>query len=386
MKYSIQENFHFTKQERRGIVGLSFLCLAFFFVPHLYPLFQQEEAIDFSNFEQQIAQLDFSNNPIEDDKPKSYYTPTSKLKKALSPFPFDPNKVSHDDLIKMGLSQKVATTFIKYRTGIKQFTNKEQLQNVYGIDDTQYKILEPFIQLKEETQKSTTTIPSTVPIKLFKFNPNTVSKEELLQLGFKPSTADRLIKYRSKGAQFRKKEDLSLIYGLSKEKFYELKPYIQLDNQTNTPIKTASTSDIPKQKTIKKKPTLNIDINQATVEEWALLYGIGPSLSNRIVKFRDKLGGFTSIEQVTEVYGLPDSTYQNIKNQLSFSPIFRQININKATNDELKAHPYLKWNQAKVIVSYRNNHGNYSNIDDLRKVKILDDNLIQKLQPYLTFD
>jgi competence protein ComEA len=103
---------------------------------------------------------------------------------------------------------------------------------------------------------------------------------------------------------------------------------------------------------IAPKP-LRVDINRASAEDWQRLYGIGPVLSDRIIRFRDKLGGFSTVEQVRETYGLPDSTFENIYDQLELSPIFRPLAVNRLGWEELSGHPYLDRRQAQAIVAYR---------------------------------
>jgi len=108
-------------------------------------------------------------------------------------------------------------------------------------------------------------------------------------------------------------------------------------------------------------------------------------LASRIVTFRDKLGGFYSIEQVGETYGLPDSTFQKIKQYLKLdNPSVKKININTATVDELKAHPYIKFSLANPIVAYRNEHGSFSKIEDIKKVMAVTDEIYKKIAPYLS--
>ena len=88
---------------------------------------------------------------------------------------------------------------------------------------------------------------------------------------------------------------------------------------------------------------------------------------------------------MAETYNLPDSTFQSIKDQLIDSPIQQFIKINEADAAALKAHPYLKWNEANAIVNYRMQHGKYQSIEDLLKVKILSSELIEKMKPYIQF-
>jgi len=115
------------------------------------------------------------------------------------------------------------------------------------------------------------------------------------------------------------------------------------------------------------------------------LPGIGSKLAARIINFRDKLGGFYSVEQVKETFGLPDSTYQKIKQYLNLeNPSVKKININTATVDELKAHPYIKYILANPIVAYRNEHGLFSKIEDVKKVMVVTEEVYSRIAPYLS--
>jgi competence ComEA-like helix-hairpin-helix protein len=127
-----------------------------------------------------------------------------------------------------------------------------------------------------------------------------------------------------------------------------------------------------------------IDVNSADTAAFIALPGIGSKLASRIINFRDKLGGFYSIDQIGEIYGLPDSTFQKIKPYLKLEKIeLKKININTATKDEMKSHPYIKWALANAIVEYRNQHGNFSSLEDLKKISLITDELFNKLEHYL---
>lgn len=129
----------------------------------------------------------------------------------------------------------------------------------------------------------------------------------------------------------------------------------------------------------------NVEINSADSAAWEALPGIGPVFAARIVKFRDKLGGFLSVEQIREVYGIQDSTFQLISPYLKIgTPWIHKININTATKEELKSHPYIRWQLANMIVDYRNQHGNFASLDDLKKMQLITDEVFAKIVPYLS--
>ena len=112
---------------------------------------------------------------------------------------------------------------------------------------------------------------------------------------------------------------------------------------------------------------------------------IGPYYAKKIVVFREKLGGFSSIEQVGTTYNLPDSVFQKIHPHLRYSPIFRPVAINMIPLDSLSQHPFINSRQAKAIINYRANHGVFKNEEDIRKVKVLSKEQLALLKPYLSY-
>lgn len=127
------------------------------------------------------------------------------------------------------------------------------------------------------------------------------------------------------------------------------------------------------------------DINTADTSAFIALPGIGNKLANRIISFREKLGGFYKIEQVAETYGLQDSVFQKIKSKLlATNPVLKQLDINTAGPDELKQHPYIRYILANAIVQYRTQHGNFNSVSDIKRIQIVTDEIFDKLAPYLT--
>ncbi len=223
---------------------------------------------------------------------------------------------------------------------------------------------------------------------LFYFDPNKATAEEWERLGVREKTIGTILKYRSKGGKFYKPEDLKRIYGLRPEETERLIPFVTIEaslKATNfTDQSTTVTSFTKEHKEFSKAV---VDINSSDTSEWKLLRGIGSGYARRIVNFRNKLGGFVSVEQVAETYGLPDSVFQQIKSQLKNNPVnVRKISINQSTVEELKAHPYIGFSVANAIVQYRKEHGNFSSVTDLQKIGAIDNKLYQKISPYLSVE
>lgn len=129
-----------------------------------------------------------------------------------------------------------------------------------------------------------------------------------------------------------------------------------------------------------------LDINTADSVAWVALPGIGPSFAHRIVAFREKLGGFYTVEQLAEVYGLDSAWVKKNQGYLKLgNGIFRKLKVNQLDWKSLK-HPYLSYHQAKIFFRYRQQHGSVKNWEQLKEIILLDEKLWVKLRPYLDFE
>jgi competence protein ComEA len=222
---------------------------------------------------------------------------------------------------------------------------------------------------------------------LFYFDPNTLSTEGWQTLGLRDKTIHTIQNYLGKGGHFKKPEDLQRIYGLFPNEYQRIAPYIRIESSpeiANGGFANKPISENQPAKTYTSRYTA-VDVNSADTTAFIALPGIGSKLATRIVNFRDKLGGFYSVNQVGETFGLPDSTFQKIKQYLKLeNTSIRKININTATLDELKSHPYIRWGLATPIIAYRNEHGLFGKVEDIKKVMAVTDEIYTKIAPYLT--
>ncbi|RYF98398.1 MAG: helix-hairpin-helix domain-containing protein, partial [Chitinophagaceae bacterium] len=135
-----------------------------------------------------------------------------------------------------------------------------------------------------------------------------------------------------------------------------------------------------------KKALVIVEVNQADSAGLDQIKGIGPAFANRILKYRERLGGFYKKEQLMEVYGLDSVKYAEIKDRITINPsAIKTVNINTADFSALKSSPYLSYKQINAIIQYRKQHGNYSSTGDLKKIAILTPQVIEKIAPYITF-
>lgn len=133
-----------------------------------------------------------------------------------------------------------------------------------------------------------------------------------------------------------------------------------------------------------QKKVLVVDINRADSLLWEQLPGIGPVLARRIVYFRERLGGFHSIAQVGETYGLADSVFNKIQPLLRLGDVsLRKIDLNETDEKSLADHPYINTKLARVIIRYRNSHGPFNQVEGLKGIALVDDSIYRKLEKYL---
>jgi DNA uptake protein ComE-like DNA-binding protein len=221
----------------------------------------------------------------------------------------------------------------------------------------------------------------------FYFDPNTATVSDWLRLGIKQRTAETIQKYISKGGRFHQPEDLKKIWGLSKVDVDRLLPYVSI-KITKLEYPQPEKKIYPEKKySFTPRAIQKVDINLADTAAFIALPGIGSKLSKRIIAFREKLGGFYSIDQVGETYLLPDSTFQKVKPLLvtGNTPV-KKININTASVNEMKSHPYIRYNLANAIFQYRQQHSNFNSTEDVKKILIVTDEIYHKIAPYLIIE
>ncbi len=228
------------------------------------------------------------------------------------------------------------------------------------------------------------------------FNPNNLSEKEWTSMGIPQYIARNILNYLNAGGSFRFKEDLKRIYSLNDDMYYQLENFIDLpprysrqDDATltqNNNTEPAHRSSFQAQKDPQESyREILIDINRSDTTEWQKIRGIGTVFSNRIVSYRDLLGGFYAKEQLLEVYGMDSSRYHDIKNHLHITDFeVKKIDINSADFTTLIRHPYLNGNQVNSLLRMRDLHGHYNTIEEIKKSELINDSLFDKIAPYIT--
>jgi DNA uptake protein ComE-like DNA-binding protein len=220
------------------------------------------------------------------------------------------------------------------------------------------------------------------------FNPNKYSVDDWQAFGFSPKQAASLVKYKQKIKGFKSADDLQDAFVVNDYMFRKMEKLLMFDDvvlEKDYIQNKEIGNDFSNQKT--SWDDSKIDVNSANADGFKKLYGIGEKLSVRIVKFRDKLGGFVSVHQLKEVYGVSDSLFDSFETRLEMNEkSLKKIKINSWSELELKMHPYIDWKKAKLIFNYRKDWSRIADWNILLREKILSKEDKEKLEPYIEFD
>lgn len=213
-------------------------------------------------------------------------------------------------------------------------------------------------------------------------DPNIASMTELIQIGLPETLAGRIISYRKKGGRFKTSADLKKIYGMDSSLLANIAPALTFSSYAENripPVKPMVWS------LTKRQPLLQFDLNTADTTQLKSIRGIGSKLSLRIIKYREALGGFRSLNQLSEIYRLDTAGIRLLKKASFIAPDFEPVkmNINTSAEQDLARHPYLQKNEASAVVAYRFKHGKFNSLSELADIKILDTAAIRKIIPYL---
>ncbi len=213
-------------------------------------------------------------------------------------------------------------------------------------------------------------------ILLHRFDPNTAKENELISLDLSKSLAGRIVRYREKGGQFRKKEDVLRIFGMDSSWYKRANPWMVIESQKQYPTYSAKKSTKPKDRE---------DINTVDSMQLDAVYGIGPVLARRILQFRDRLGGFLSMDQLREVYGLDSVVVKNLGKRFEVKEGFtpRVLVLNEISLEALMAHPYVSRREAQAIIAYRIQHGAFDSLGQLKEIKLIDAKWVARIRGYV---
>lgn len=233
-----------------------------------------------------------------------------------------------------------------------------------------------------DSLKNSNENPKTI---IYPFNPNFITDYKGFKLGMSVEQLDKLFAFRKQNKYVNSAKEFQVVTGVSDSLLNAISPYFKFPDWVNQPKKQFSSFANTSNET--KKSIIKIDINQATQEDLIKVYGIGPALSERILKHKESLGGFVSMEQMQFIWGLSPEVIENLNKYflVTTQPSINKVDINNASIKELAKFPYFNYTIAKEIVTYRSMNGEIKNIEDLTKIKALPNEKIKIIALYLEF-
>ncbi len=274
------------------------------------------------------------------------------------------------------VTEKDGTAFLKEA---ERFKKSLLLRDSLRQADWQQKYEERQRLYKEKYKNyySFKTSENKIAYTLTVFDPNTTDSVGFVRLGLKPYIAANIQKYRKKGGTFRTPADFAKVYGISPEKFKELEPYIKIAE-----IKPAKAENA----TIKRIDII-VELNSADTNLLMQVKGIGRGYAKGIVRFRQVTGGFVSVDQLSEVYGMRPENLEIIRPYCKVNTtLIKKISVNIASVERLRTHPYLNFYKAKAIYELRRKKGKLRGLNDLAELSELSPGDLIRLKPYLSFD
>ena len=359
--------FDFTKGQRLGLISLFFIILL---AANFHRFFTKENPKEmYKLLPQPIGEFEDSQGT----KDKSILDHKET--------PINPNHADLDQLTSVGMNPKTAKILINFRNKGARFKNLNDLEKIYGMDKKWLQTVGHLFVFDEILDERA---PLATKHEVFGFDPNTVNSEAMNKLGFDEKTIKTIENYRNKGGHFYKKEDLLKVYGLKAEFYQELEPFIEIVLPKIEPTSIKNNNEqmqnsVPK---VKEKPKLRV--NASVIEDWVELPGIGPATATKIINYRNKLGGFYSIEQIAKTPKLPDSVFRKIAPLVSLDPFVPPIKINQVTIETLLKHPEFDMQTATKIVNYRNKNGQIKDMNDINQMGLTPERLVI-IKEYIQF-
>ena len=234
--------------------------------------------------------------------------------------------------------------------------------------------------------------PTQMAIHLTPFDPNTAPPEQLLALGLQPWQVKSLLKYRNKGGVFRQPSDFARLYGLTLKQYRQLEPYIRIADDYR-PAADFIAAERPRtmhqrdtlRYPMKLKAGMHVFLNTADTTDLKKVPGIGSYFARQIVNYRNRLGGFSGIEQLAEIDDFPIESLTYFAVSADELAKIHRLNVNKLSLNELKRHPYINFYMARAIVDFRRLHGDLQSLEQLKLLKDFSEEKVRRLQPYVTF-
>jgi DNA uptake protein ComE-like DNA-binding protein len=227
-----------------------------------------------------------------------------------------------------------------------------------------------------------------VVAKIYSFNPNFITDYKGYRLGMSVLEIDRLLAFRKEGKYVNSAKEFQVVTKVPDSLLSAIAPYFKFPDWVKNKDSYKEKGGYEQKSFVEKRKIVLTDINKATQEDLIKIYGVGEVISLRILKLKEGLGEFVSMEQMKDVWGLSPEVIVNLNTHFKVFayPNIRKIDINNASVKEIAQFPYFRYALAKEIVTYRSMNGNINNIEDLTKIKGFPVEKLNIIALYLTFN
>ena len=289
---------------------------------------------------------------------------------AVKPFTFDPNTATFEEFVALGLPKSTAAGIVKYRKRGKVFAIPEDFAACYGISDSTYRALKPYIAIAPEFEvkpfEQREREERDTIIRYEPFRIDTVTVTYLRTIGFTHRRATAFIRYRDMRGGLRNIEEVRECYVIPSAECDTLARYIIFPEVVTTEER--------------------IELNGADSATLRSIYGIGEKSVVEIIKYRQKLGGFVRVEQLSEVKSVTESNFEKILQQIYCDSCnISKIDVNFARPQRMAAHPYISDASLRKLLKTRQLKGGWSRIEEMIDDKIFTRDEAERLRPYLRF-
>lgn len=221
------------------------------------------------------------------------------------------------------------------------------------------------------------------------FDPNTADAATLEGLGLARWQVKTILRYRSKGGEYRTPEDFARVYKLTARQYKRIRPYIRISSDyqpasrlfdKDATIVESEEDNYRQYAKIGKGEYLTLNV--ADTAELRHVPGIGPFYANEIYQYARRLGGYVDVDQLSEIPNFPEKSKQYF--QIDLSKV-KKLNVNKVSMDKLRAHPYINYYQARTIVEFRHKYGNIQSLDQLKLSQYFTAEDLERIKPYVEY-
>lgn len=215
---------------------------------------------------------------------------------------------------------------------------------------------------------------------LTQFDPNSYNVDNWINIGFSDKQASIIVNYKNKINGFKDKSDVKNVFVINEKKYKELEPFLDIKE-----LKRLNENQFIESVRV-DEPLVIFELNSASIDDLISIKGIGEFTAKGIIKQKQLIGGFHSVSQIKEVYGIEDKNYEKIITQLEVdhSSIVK-IKINELSIFELKKHHYISWNMAEAIINKRLMK-RLTNLDFLISDEEITTEKLEVLLPYIDFE